>query len=76
MEKNIPSGLFDKTSFRDELEGKTKTSQPWETSLFKIDFFIPKSIAIIFNFLELYEYTFLISKFVSVRFVHKYLCFL
>ena len=38
FEKNIPSGLLDRTSFKEELEGKTKISQPWETSLFKIDF--------------------------------------
>jgi len=52
FEKNIPSGLLDKTSFREDREGKTKTSQPWDTSLLRIEFLIPKSIATIFNFLK------------------------
>ena len=38
FEKNIPSGLLDRTSFREDREGKTKTSQPWDTSLFRIEF--------------------------------------
>ena len=59
FEKNIPSGLLERTSFKVDCEGKTKISQPWETNLFKIDFFIPKSIAIIFNFLEFSTYLFL-----------------
>jgi len=62
FEKKIPSGLLDRTSFREDREGKTKTSQPWDTSLFRIDFLIPKSIATILNFLLDSEYLFLKSK--------------
>ena len=50
FEKKIPSGLLDRTSLREDLEGKTKTSQPWDTSLLRIEYLIPKSIATIFNF--------------------------
>ena len=66
FEKNIPSGLFDRTSFVEEREGRTKTSQPWDTSLFRIEFLIPKSIATILNFFGDSEYLFLTSKFVSL----------
>ena len=66
FEKNIPSGLLDSTSFREDREGRTKTSQPWDTSLFKIEFLIPKSIATIFNLLGISTYLFLTSKFVSL----------
>ena len=66
FEKNIPSGLLDRTSFREDREGKTKTSQPWDTNLFRIEFLIPKSIAIIFNFLEDSVFLFLKSKIVCV----------
>ena len=51
----MPSGLLDKTSSKEELDGRTKIAQPCETSLFKIDFYIPKSIATIFNFLVFSE---------------------
>ena len=70
FEKNIPSGLLDRTSFKDDREGKTKISQPWETSLFSIDFFIPKSIANILNLLDFFECLFLTSKSVAVGFFH------
>ena len=66
FEKNMPSGLIDRTSFNEDREDKIKTSQPCETSLFKIDFFIPKSIATIFNFLKFSTYLFLKSKIVCV----------
>jgi hypothetical protein len=66
FEKNIPSGLLERTSFREEREGKTKTSQPWDTSLLRIEFLIPKSIATIFNFLEDSSHLFLKSKIVCV----------
>ena len=72
FEKNIPSGLLDKTSFRVDREGKTKISQPWDTNLFKMDFFIPKSIATIFNLFDLSAYIFLTSKSVCVVLFHKY----
>ena len=55
LEKNTPWGLFSRTSFKDDREGKTIISHPWETNLFKIDFFIPKSIATIFNLLKFFE---------------------
>ena len=61
-----PIRSFDKISSKLELEGKTITSQPCETSLFKMDFFIPKSIATIFSLMGLSEYFFLLSKPVSV----------
>ena len=66
FEKNIPSGLLDSTSFIEDREGRTKTSQPWDTSLFRIEFLIPKSMATIFNFLDDSTYLFLRSKFVCV----------
>jgi len=44
--------LLESTSFREDREGKTKTSQPWDTNLFRIEFLIPKSIATILNFLN------------------------
>ena len=50
LEKNIPSGLLARTSLKEDWEGKTKISQPCETSLFKIDFFIPKSLLFCRNY--------------------------
>ena len=44
FEKNIPSGLLDRTSSREDREGKTKTSQPWDTSLFRIEFLIQNQL--------------------------------
>ena len=38
FEKKTPSGLLDRTSSREDWEGKTKTSQPCETSLFRLNF--------------------------------------
>jgi len=58
--------LLDRTSFREDREGKTKTSQPWDTSLLRIEFLIPKSIATIFNFLEDSTSLYLKSKVVCV----------
>ena len=55
LEKNIPSGLLDITSSREDRDGRTKTSQPWDTNLFKIDFFIPKSIATTLSLLDFSE---------------------
>ena len=75
VEKNTPSGLLDRTSFIEDREGKTKTSQPWDTSLFRIEFLIPKSIATIFNFLEDSAFLILKSKLVCVCVFHKYFCF-
>ena len=66
FEKNIPSGLLDKTSLREERQCQSQTSQPWDTSLLRIELLIPKSIAIIFNFLEDSSYLFLKSKIVCV----------
>ena len=64
LEKNIPFGLSDKTSSMEEFDGKTKTSHPCETSLFKIDLLIPKSIATIFNLCAFVDFLILSSNLV------------
>jgi len=38
FEKYTPSGLLDRTSFREDREGKTKTSQPWIQVCLELNF--------------------------------------